>query len=126
MPDRQLPVAGFGYSTVINAGRTEMSYGTIIFHCMSDSITVRAELPGQGDPLIPQPSLTLPSLRQAAAAVAPRMRWLRYGSLSSTTVAMGGQAQTSSADSADSAASRCSPSKTCSALSTTVTAGRSE
>jgi hypothetical protein len=29
------------------------------------------EVPGQGDPLIPQPSLTLPSLRQAVAAVAP-------------------------------------------------------
>jgi hypothetical protein len=26
---------------------------------------------GQGDPLIPQPSLTLPALRQAVAAVAP-------------------------------------------------------
>ncbi len=40
------------------------------------------------------------------------MRWLRYGSLSSKTVATDGQAQTSSAGSADSAASRCSPSKT--------------
>jgi hypothetical protein len=29
------------------------------------------EVPGQGDPLIPQPSLTLPALRQAVAAVAP-------------------------------------------------------
>ena len=29
------------------------------------------EMPGQGDPLIPQPSLTLPALRQAVAAVAP-------------------------------------------------------
>jgi hypothetical protein len=27
--------------------------------------------PGQGNPLIPQPSLTLPALRQAVAAVAP-------------------------------------------------------
>ena len=27
--------------------------------------------PGQGDPLIPQPSLTLPALRQAVATVAP-------------------------------------------------------
>ncbi len=26
---------------------------------------------GQGDPLIPQPSLTLPALRQAVAAIAP-------------------------------------------------------
>jgi hypothetical protein len=29
------------------------------------------EVPGQVDPLIPQPSLTLPALRQAVAAVAP-------------------------------------------------------
>ena len=29
------------------------------------------EVPGQGDPLIPQPGLTLPALRQAVAAVAP-------------------------------------------------------
>src|ERR1700756_5646923 len=29
------------------------------------------EVPGQGDALIPQPSLTLPALRQAVAAVAP-------------------------------------------------------
>ena len=29
------------------------------------------EVSGQGDPLIPQPSLTLPALRQAVAAVAP-------------------------------------------------------
>ena len=29
------------------------------------------QAPGQGDPLIPQPSLTLPALRQAVAAVAP-------------------------------------------------------
>ena len=39
---------------------------------MSDSINGTAkEVPGQGDPLIPQPSLTLPALRQAVAAVAP-------------------------------------------------------
>ena len=30
------------------------------------------EVPGQGDPLIPQPSLTLPALRQA---VAPLVCW---------------------------------------------------
>lgn len=29
------------------------------------------QAPGQGDPLIPQPSLTLPALRQAVATVAP-------------------------------------------------------
>jgi hypothetical protein len=29
------------------------------------------QAPGQGDPLIPQPSLALPALRQAVAAVAP-------------------------------------------------------
>ena len=29
------------------------------------------QAPGRGDPLIPQPSLTLPALRQAVAAVAP-------------------------------------------------------
>jgi hypothetical protein len=29
------------------------------------------QAPGQGDPLIPQPSLTLPALRQAVAAAAP-------------------------------------------------------
>jgi hypothetical protein len=29
------------------------------------------QAPGQADPLIPQPSLTLPALRQAVAAVAP-------------------------------------------------------
>lgn len=29
------------------------------------------EVPGPSDPLIPQPALTLPSLRQAVAAVAP-------------------------------------------------------
>jgi hypothetical protein len=29
------------------------------------------QMPGRGDPLIPQPSLTLPALRQAVAAVAP-------------------------------------------------------
>src|SRR5215469_10947147 len=29
------------------------------------------QVPGQGNPLIPQPSLTLPALRQAVAAVAP-------------------------------------------------------
>jgi hypothetical protein len=29
------------------------------------------QAPGQGDPLIPQPRLTLPALRQAVAAVAP-------------------------------------------------------
>ncbi len=29
------------------------------------------QVPGQGDPLIPRPGLTLPALRQAVAAVAP-------------------------------------------------------
>lgn len=33
--------------------------------------SMTGQAPGQGDPLIPQPSLTLPALRQAVAAVAP-------------------------------------------------------
>jgi len=49
------------------------------------------------------------------------MRWLRYGSLSSKTVATDGQAQTRSVDSD---ASRCTPSNTSAADSTTVTPGR--
>jgi hypothetical protein len=33
--------------------------------------SMTGQAPGQGDPLIPQPSLTLPALRQAVATVAP-------------------------------------------------------
>ena len=49
------------------------------------------QVQGQGDPLIPQPSLTLPALRQAVAAVAPGRLSEMYSKMQEAFVRAGEQ-----------------------------------
>jgi hypothetical protein len=66
--DRPNDHAGLSHQKTSNAIRTRLLRRLMVIawrHGMT------GQAPGQGGPLIPQPSQTLPALRQAVAAVAP-------------------------------------------------------